>query len=164
MYQWEKKLWAKEIRLRGMGENEEIETQLSNTHVCKLHNCWSVQFYFTTVHVNVWCTNIDAKRKNTMFLQSCSRPQAVRAHEKKSTHQVGLHTKIAQDIVQEGKLSTRFQRTLGKVLSFSTGKDPGIIRCAIFFLCVMMRNGYTIETNKIMNGLKTTKISFNGFQ
>lgn len=39
-----------------------------------------------------------------MFLQSCSRPQAVRAHEKKSTHQVGLHTKIAQDIVQEGKL------------------------------------------------------------
>lgn len=48
-----KTLWTEEMRLRGKGKDGEIETQISNAHVCKLHRWLSVQFYFTTVHVKV---------------------------------------------------------------------------------------------------------------
>lgn len=103
-------------------------------------------FSFILKHVNVWCTNISAKRKITMFLQSCSRPQAVRAHEKKRTSNRPAHKKSSG--YSAGRKASK---------RHPARKDTRIIRYVMFFLCVMMRNGYTIETNEIMNGLKRTK-------
>lgn len=116
------KLWTTEVILSGIGEDRKKETHLSDIHVCKLHCCWSVQFYYTTVHANMWYRNVGMKRRITIFLQSHSSPQEVRDMQK--------HTSSRTLCKESSQYSTgRKGSTRG-----SAGKGTRIIWCVMVFL------------------------------